>query len=557
MAVSSISSVVEDVYAIHPEKRLTLFFLVTGLLALLIGALFGPLQALNYAGIDLYKNFPFLQSYYQGLTIHGVLNALVFTTFFISGLLLYLPARELNLRPNMAWSWSAYIIMTAGLLIAALAVLANTSNVLYTFYPPLSGHWAFYLGLALVVVASLMVGFEVLRLRNRWKLEHPDQVTPIVTYMSLVTWLMWGLASIGIVIEVVVFLLPWSLGLIDGVDPLLARTLFWYTGHPIVYFWLLPAYVSWYGLVPKQAGGKLVSDSLTRLAFLMFLLFSIPVGFHHQFTDPGIPAAWKMIHSLLTMFVGIPSMLTAFTVAASLEIGGRARGGKGLLGWIGALPWNKASFTAQVLAMISFVFGGAGGFVNASFNLDQLVNNTAWIPGHFHLTVGTAVTLTFMGLTFWLVPHLTRKPLYSNRLALYASWTWFVGMMVFAVGMHWQGLLGFPRRAYISSLEGVYTEGALAKVLTGVSGVILLVAVILYFVVLFGTLFAKARLSESEAPSIPFVDAVRIRSEGVLKFMDNLLVWVVLAALLVLVAYLPTLIDQFLNQVPIQGAKLW
>jgi cytochrome c oxidase subunit 1 len=115
--------------------------------ALLIGALLGPLQALNYAGIDLYKNFPFLQSYYQGLTIHGVLNALVFTTFFISGLLLYLPARELNLRPNMAWSWSAYIIMTAGLLIAALAVLANTSNVLYTFYPPLSGHWAFYLGL--------------------------------------------------------------------------------------------------------------------------------------------------------------------------------------------------------------------------------------------------------------------------------------------------------------------------------------------------------------------------------------------------------------------------
>ncbi|NIV35486.1 MAG: cytochrome C oxidase subunit I, partial [Anaerolineae bacterium] len=405
-----------------------------------------------------------------------------------SGLLLYLPARELNLRPNMAWSWSAYFIMTAGLLMAALAVLANTSNVLYTFYPPLSGHWAFYLGLALVVVASLMVGVEVLRLRNRWKREHPDEVTPIVTYMSLVTWLMWGLASIGIVIEVVVFLLPWSLGLIDGVDPLLARTLFWYTGHPIVYFWLLPAYVSWYGLVPKQAGGKLVSDSLTRLAFLMFLLFSTPVGFHHQFTDPGIPAAWKMIHSLLTMFVGIPSMLTAFTVAASLETGGRARGGKGLLGWIGALPWGKASFTAQVLAMISFIFGGAGGFVNASFNLDQLVNNTAWIPGHFHLTVGTAVTLTltFMGLTFWLVPHLTRKPLYSNRLALYASWIWFVGMMVFATGMHWQGLLGFPRRAYISSLEGVYTEGALAKVLTGVSGVILLVAVVLYFTVLFG-----------------------------------------------------------------------
>ena len=47
--------------------------------------------------------------------------------------------------------------------------------------------------------------------------------------------------------------------------------------------------------------------------------------------------------------------------------------------------------------MISFIFGGAGGIVNASSTLDTVVHNTAWIPGHFHITVGTATTLTFMG----------------------------------------------------------------------------------------------------------------------------------------------------------------
>ena len=62
----------------QPEKRVTFFFLITGLIALLVGALIGPVQALNYAGIDLYQYFPFLASYYQGLTLHGVLNALVF-----------------------------------------------------------------------------------------------------------------------------------------------------------------------------------------------------------------------------------------------------------------------------------------------------------------------------------------------------------------------------------------------------------------------------------------------------------------------------------------------
>src|SRR5690606_9126638 len=64
-----------------------------------------------------------------------------------------------------------------------------------------------------------------------------------------------------------------------------------------------------------------------------------PVGFH-QFTDPGVPAAWKLVHSLMTMMVGVPSLLTAFTVAASLELGGRRRGGKGWFGWIPKLPWR-------------------------------------------------------------------------------------------------------------------------------------------------------------------------------------------------------------------------
>jgi cytochrome c oxidase subunit I len=220
----------------------------------------------------------------------------------------------------MAWMWASFGIGVAGLVIAGAGILTNTSNVLYTFYPPLMGHWSFYVGLALVVVSSLMVGAEVIRLRAVWRRANPGRATPLVTYMSVVTWMMWMLASVGIVVSVVGFLIPWSFGLIDGVDPLLARTLFWYTGHPIVYFWLLPAYISWYALVPKQAGGELVSDPLARLAFLMFLLFSVPVGFHHQFTDPGIPAGWKMVHSMLTMFVGVPSLLTAFTVAASLEV---------------------------------------------------------------------------------------------------------------------------------------------------------------------------------------------------------------------------------------------
>jgi cytochrome c oxidase subunit I len=562
MTVTTAPGVIPGAEAVaYPEKRAAIAFCSTGLIALLVGSLLGPLQAFNYGNVNFYEYFPFLRSYYQGLTLHGVLNALVFTTFFISGLLLYLPARELNMRPAMGWVWSAYGIMLGGLFLAGAGILSNTSNVLYTFYPPLAGHWSFYVGLALVVVASLMIAAEVLRMRARWRARNPGEATPIVTYMSSITWLMWMLASVGIVVEVVWFLIPWSLGWRAGVDPLLMRTLFWYTGHPIVYFWLLPAYVSWYALVPKQAGGELASDALARLAFVMFLLFSVPVGFHHQFTDPGVSTGWKMVHSMLTMFVGIPSLLTAFTVAASLEIGGRRRGGTGVLGWIPALPWKDASFAAQALAMISFIFGGAGGIINASFNLNMLVHNTAWIPGHFHLTVGTAVTLTFMGITFWLVPHLLRKPLHRPRLALQSAWAWFVGMMVFALGMHWQGILGVPRRAHISNLPAAWADAyASAQVpmwITALSGAILLAALLMYFTVLIGTIAGRRRLSESETPPIPFAEARPQRREGVVAMLDDFRLWFVLAVFLVLVAYGPSLVYMFANQQPVPGMRLW
>ena len=77
--------------------------------------------------------------------------------------------------------------------------------------------------------------------------------------------------------------------------------------------------MSWYTLVPRQAGGRLFSDPLARASFLLFLVLSTPLGFHHQYTDPGIHEGWKLVHAFLTFAVFFPSLLTFFNVAASLE----------------------------------------------------------------------------------------------------------------------------------------------------------------------------------------------------------------------------------------------
>src|SRR5262249_56055415 len=150
-------------------------------------------------------------------------------------------------------------------------------RVMVRCYAPLMANWAFYVGLTLVVVGTWLVTLNLALTLRAWWATHPGVRTPLAAFMGMVTFAMWTIASLGLAAEMLFMLIPWSLGWVSGTDALLARVLFWFTGHPIVYFWLLPAYMSWYTLVPRQAGGRLLSDPPPRPALLLFLLLSTPL----------------------------------------------------------------------------------------------------------------------------------------------------------------------------------------------------------------------------------------------------------------------------------------
>ena len=311
----------------------------------------------------------------------------------------------------------------------------------------------------------------------------------------LATVAIWILATTGLAVEVLVLILPWSFGLVAGIDPIVARTYFWWFGHPLTYFWLVPAYVLWYTVIPRVAGGKLFSDAVTRVVFVQFILFSTPVGFHHQFTDPGMPAGWKLVHTFTTYAIMFPSLVTAFTVIASLELAGRMRGGTGLFGWIARLPWSDPFFASVALAMITFALGGFGGAINAAYAMNAMIHNTAWIQGHFHLTVGTAVALSFMGVSYWMLPRLTGRALVWPRIATLQPYLWFVGMQCFSIPNHIAGVLGMPRRVYTGEFQGVAAAQQWVPLvdLSAIGGVILFVSAMCYVGVLVGTMLVSAR----------------------------------------------------------------
>jgi cytochrome c oxidase subunit I len=521
------------------QRNLIRWTIYLGLAALSVGVLNGLDQALNYAHIDIFRYFPGMRTYYEGLTVHGVFNAIVLTFAFANGFVALTTARGLNRKLNSGLLHAAFWSLALGTVLITFAIFSGHASVLYTFYPPLLASWPFYLGLALIVISTWLTSINLFVALHAWRGEHPGERVPLLAFISVVTYVFWDISSIGIAAEVVLLLLPWSLGILHGSDPLLSRTLFWLTGHPIVYFWLLPVYISWYAMIPRQVGGTLFSDSITRVVFLMFLCI-IPLGFHHQFLDPGISPGLKFIVAVLTFTVFLPSLLTAFSVMYALEIGGRRNGGTGLVGWFFKIPWKDPSVCAQVLAMLAFLLGGITGLMNASYSMNLDVHNTAFVPGHFHLTVATAVALSYMGIAYWLVPFLEQKELRGRRLALVQSWCYFIGVLIFARGMISGGLAGMPRRTALSLAP--YAEPPswhLAGILVGIGGSLMFIGVALFFVVLGMTIFAGEPKTVSD---IPFTETFRAPAvTGWEIRLDRLRYWVAIAFALILLVYGPFL----------------
>jgi cytochrome c oxidase subunit 1 len=226
--------------------------------------------------------------------------------------------------------------------------------------------------------------------------------------------------------------------------------------------------------------------------------------------DPEQSAIAKFGHMVGTFAVAIPTLMTGFTVIASLELAGRKRGGTGLFGWIGALPWQNTMVLAAILSLLMLVLGGFGGILNASYAMNAMVHNTAWVPGHFHLIFGGTVVTMYLALAYQLWPKLTGKALWCNSTAVTQLWMWFVGLAIMTTPWHVLGLLGQPRRIsavqYNSLLTLAWEPYELLMIL---GGSVLVASACLFVYLLFKTQTAGAALeAPAESPALPPEPAV-------------------------------------------------
>jgi cytochrome c oxidase subunit I len=425
-------------------------------------------------------------TYYASVTLHGTAMAYVLTTFFAMGFGYAVAATSLG-RPirGAKAAWVGFFICLIGTLMAVATILAGKASVLYTFYPPLLGSVWYYLGAFLLIGGSMI--WVVLMVVNMaaWKRDNPGRPVPLPMFATTATALLWAWGASGVLLELVGILLPRAFGWSDLIDAALGRTLFSVTLHAIVYFWLMPAYIAFYTLVPQAAGGRLYSDTMGRLTFIMFLIFSLPVGMHHLLMDPEHGSGFKFVQSFLTFLVALPTLLTVFSITASLEIAGRLRGGRGIFGWIRALPWQEPMVLAVALALVMLGLGGFGGLINMSYAMNAMIHNTAWVPAHFHLIFGGAVVIMYFAVAYEMWPRITGRPLVTKTLVRWQLWSWFWGMLITTIPWHIAGLMGQPRRIAIFdySVPLVARMGPLV-IISVIGALILLFSAILLITIL-------------------------------------------------------------------------
>ncbi len=445
--------------------------------------------------------------FYMFLTAHGI-DALIFWIIFFEVAILYFASSTL-LRCRLAaprWAWLGFALMLIGAVTTNVAVFQGSSSVMMTSYVPMQAAPHFYLGLILFAVGALIGCFVFFGTLVIAKNEHTyDGSIPLVTFgaMTAAIIAVFTIAS-GAIILIPTFL--WSIGYISHIDAEMYRVIWWGMGHSSQQI-NVAAHVSvWYLVAGLTLGARPMSEKVSRFAFLLYILFLQLACAHHILVDPGISSEWKIFNTSYAMYLAVlASMIHGLTVPGSMEVAQRSKGyTRGMFEWLRKAPWGNPAFSSTFLSIVIFGFiGGITGVVMGTEQINLIIHNTIYVPAHFHATVAVGTTLTFMGLTYYLIPVLFRRQMILPTLARWQPYLFGTGMTILILFMLGAGTLGVSRRHWDMDFTGAalsFEYSGMAYTMMGIAGIGAVLAVVAggaYLLITVGSLVFGRKLDES------------------------------------------------------------
>ncbi len=483
-------------------EKLMIVNAVTAVVALLVGGILAigvvltRWPAVHWLAAD---------TFYMVLTAHGI-DMLIFWIIFFEVAVLYFCSSTL-LRCRIATpkvAWLAFVLMLVGGVMNNVAVFQGGSSVMMTSYVPMMAAPSFYLGLILFAVGALIacfVFFGTLVIAKRDKTYQGS--VPLVTFGAITAAIIavFTITS-GAIILIPTFLM--SVGLVKEVDPLIYRTIWWAFGHSSQQINVAAHISIWYAVAAIAFGAKPMSERVSRGAFLLYILFLQLASAHHLLADPGVSTEWKVVNTSYFMYFAVlASMIHGLTIPGAMEVAQRARGyNNGLFEWLRKAPWGNPVFSGVFISLIGFGFlGGISGVMMGTEQLNMIIHNTIYVPGHFHATVVVGTTLSFMALTFFLIPVLFKREMINPGLAKIQPYLFGLSMYFFCLVMMGAGTLGVSRRHWDMTFSGAalaYEWPGAAYLMMGLVGIAGIAAIVgggLYIYITVGSILWGKKLA--------------------------------------------------------------
>ena len=479
---------------------------VAAVVFLAIGGLLGLMVALTrWPAVHLLP----AETFYQVLTAHGIDVLLLWILFFEVAVLYFASSVLLGCRlatPKIAWL--AFALMVVGGVLTNIAVLQGNSSVMFTSYPPMQADPNFYLGLIVFAVGALVAVFVFFGTLVIAKDEKTYQGSvPLVTFGAITA----AIIAVFTIASGAVILIPtyfWSMGWLAHIDTLVYKIIWWGMGHSSQQINVSAHVAVWYAIAAMVLGAKPLSEKVSRTAFLLYILFLQLASAHHLLVEPGVSSEWKIFNTSYAMYLAVlGSMIHGMTVPGSIEAAQRRRGlTKGLFEWLRKAPWDNPAFSGMFMSLVMFGFlGGISGVVMGTEQINLIMHNTIYVPGHFHATVVAGTTLAFMAITYLLIPLIFQRQVMMKKLAQWQPYLFGLGVMGISLFMMGAGTLGVPRRHWdITFADAALSVDLPATAflmmgLNGLSAILAAVGGVAFIVVVVGSVFFGKKMEKGTA----------------------------------------------------------
>ena len=391
--------------------------------------------------------------YNQVFTMHGTTMMFLFAVPVMQGFAVYLVPLMVGTRntafPRMT-ACAYWIYLIGGLTLFAGFASNTGADAGWFAYVPLAGpeygigkradFWNVLVNFTEAM--GLMVAVDIVTVILKMRAPGMSlRLMPLFVWASLVTAIMIIFAMPTVMLGANLVQMDRMVGThffnaAEGGDAVLWQHLFWYFGHPEVYFIFIPALGFISTIIPTFARRPMFGYDAVVLSLIATGFLSFGLWVHHMFAT-NVPELGKSFFTAMSFMIAIPSAVQIFC-------------------WIATLWTGRLNIKAPLLFVLGFFFvlmiGGLTGIILGSVPLDLQVHDTYFVVGHLHYVLIGGALFPLFGAVYYWFPKVYGRML-SERLARWQFALLFIGFNLTFFPMHQLGLSGMPRRIYTYAAE--------------------------------------------------------------------------------------------------------